>query len=306
MIKVVSMFTGGGGLDLMFHKSKNFDVVAHSEINKFASGVLDYHHPNVPNLGDITTIDPGDVPEHDMLIGGFPCTDISTQGKQKGIKAGKKSGLYSYMLPIIDKHKPKYLLFENVKNLLSKQMEQDLLYVKRTIASRGYKFKIIQLDSSNFRTKQQRIRIFIVGVRKDIQVRKSDFEYALGRSYQGKNFPLVGSCNYISWSKSTRKEHTDYRIREDGLINTLTTGAGCKGASTGTIVRDGNTIRNLDPRECEHLMYWPTDHTRYGIIGGKKVEISKSQRYRICGNGVVSSMSLPFITLINKIEWRMK
>ena len=51
------MFTGGGGLDLMFHKSKHFDVVAHSEINKFASAVLEYHYPGVPNLGDITTLD---------------------------------------------------------------------------------------------------------------------------------------------------------------------------------------------------------------------------------------------------------
>lgn len=111
---------------------------------------------------------------------------------------------------------------------------------------------------------------------------------------------LADSSQWLSYSKSTRDEHVDHRIRLDGIANTLNTGYGCSNQSTTNYVLEKSGIyrflRFPTPRECERLQTWPVDHTRYGRkIDGSIYEISTTQRYAMCGNGVTSKMASAII-----------
>jgi len=302
-LKVLSLFSGVGGLDNCFIEDDNFEVVGFSEIDKFPSSVLEYHHPNIKNYGDITKSKEWDLPEVDMMIGGFSCVGFSVQGSKQGLD-NAKSGLFNFIPPLIKRLKPKYVLLENVTGLLMKNMEKDFEYIKKSIEKEGYTFKHRVQDSSKYRTAQQRLRVFMLCVRKDIkQISESDSLYGGSEpcKIKGNN-----GVRIISYSKSTRKGHKDYRIRTDGLINTLTTGSGCAGASTATMVVAGKSVRVLTPRECEALMCWKHNHTKYGMIDGIKTLLSDSVRYRMCGNGVVSTTVVPFkeeILMMEKLNF---
>lgn len=303
-IKISSFFSGCGGLEKLFVEDGVFEIRSFSEIEKHPSAVLKYHHPYVPNLGDITEIDVKKLEPTDVLLAGFPCLGISTQGKQEG-KGHAKTALVDYLYPIIKQIKPSFIILENVKNLLSKDMEGLYNEVKTAIEKYGYNCHTKIKDSSEYGSGQQRIRVLMYFVRKDLKApRESYLADGKKRPIKIKSFTrcLNRKNRYISWSKSHRKikdketneivRHLDFRIREDRLINTLTTGGGCVGASTGTIVllSDGST-RYLTPEEAEGLQTWVRGYTKFGVdLNGKKYEIPESARYAMCGNGVSSNI----------------
>lgn len=92
-LRVGSLFSGYGGLDLAVEHVVNAETIWFSEINEPVARVFAHHWPDAPNLGDITAIDWSDVPPVDILCGGFPCQDVSTVGKQAGLAPGTRSGL---------------------------------------------------------------------------------------------------------------------------------------------------------------------------------------------------------------------
>ncbi|QBJ01165.1 DNA methylase [Mycobacterium phage Arissanae] len=113
-----SLFSGAGGLDLAVERAFNARTIWQSEVNKAASAVLAKRF-GVPNLGDITKIDWDTVPRVDVLCGGFPCQDVSHAGLKAGIETGTRSGLWSYFAEAIDVLRPRYVVIENVRGLLS-------------------------------------------------------------------------------------------------------------------------------------------------------------------------------------------
>ena len=284
-LNVLSTFSGAGGMDIPFHADPRFNVVAHCEINKHCDAVLRYNF-STPNLGDINKLDIEALDDLDMVIGGFPCQNISIQGKQEGL-AGNKSGLFFRLMDIVEAKKPKFVLLENVKNLLSINKGADFEIINGIFEELGYKLYSRLFDSSEYGTSQQRVRVFMFAVRNEINgFGESNPLDAVEGTQNGKGkTPAI-----IAWSKSTRANHVDFRIRQDGLINTLTTGKGCRGASTGNMVIYDNTVRELSPNECEYLQGWPMSWTEAGhyIEDDKLVTktIPKAQRYKMCGNGV--------------------
>jgi len=95
------------------------EVAWFSEIDPAASKVLAHRFPGVPNLGDITAVEWDDVPAVDILCGGFPCQDVSAAGKRAGIKDGTRSGLWAVFADAIDALRPRIVVVENVRGLLS-------------------------------------------------------------------------------------------------------------------------------------------------------------------------------------------
>ncbi|WP_456301690.1 DNA cytosine methyltransferase [Nocardia farcinica] len=91
----------------------------HSEVDPAAARVLAHHWPDVPNFGDITAVDWAAVPPVDVLTGGFPCQDVSAAGRRAGLGEGTRSGLWSHMAEAIAVLRPRYVLIENVRGLLS-------------------------------------------------------------------------------------------------------------------------------------------------------------------------------------------
>lgn len=120
MTRIGSLFSGAGGLDLaalaLFPGSS---MAWHAEINPAASAVLAHHWPDVPNLGSVTEIDWTAVEPVDVLCGGFPCQDVSAAGRRAGLAEGTRSGLWSHMAAAIDELRPRFVLIENVRGLLS-------------------------------------------------------------------------------------------------------------------------------------------------------------------------------------------
>lgn len=118
--RVGSLFSGAGGLDLAaLDLFPDASMAWHAEVDDAASKVLAYRWPGVPNLGDVTKVDWSTVEPVDVLCGGFPCQDVSLAGRRAGLGEGTRSGLWSYMFDAITRLRPRFVLIENVRGLLS-------------------------------------------------------------------------------------------------------------------------------------------------------------------------------------------
>lgn len=125
-LRVGALFTGSGMLDMAVCEAVRGDTVWVVENDPAASRVLAHHWPNVPNHGDITAIDWAAVEPVGVLCGGFPCTDVSSAGKRAGLRPSTRSGLWSHMVSAISQLKPKLVVIENVRGLLSADAHCDL------------------------------------------------------------------------------------------------------------------------------------------------------------------------------------
>lgn len=118
-LRIGSLFSGYGGLDLAVEHVFGGRTVWFSELNPAPAHVFAHHWPGVPNLGDITQIDWRQAEPVDVLCGGFPCQDVSTVGKRAGLAPGTRSGLWAQMATAIDVLQPEWVVAENVRGLLS-------------------------------------------------------------------------------------------------------------------------------------------------------------------------------------------
>jgi len=136
-MKIGSLFSGAGGLDMAVEDIFGGNVVWHCEQDKAASKVLAHRWPGVPNLGDITTVDWTAVEPVDVLCGGFPCTDVSAAGKRAGIAEGTRSGLWSEMAVAIGVLRPSIVIIENVRGLLSARAHRNVEFADTTLGDQS-------------------------------------------------------------------------------------------------------------------------------------------------------------------------
>ena len=153
---------------------KNWKLINFSEIDKYAvtSYCAIHNIDEELNLGDITGIEETSMKDFDLITYGFPCQDISLSGKQKGFtdKEGNKtrSGLFFDALRIIEEKKPKIAIAENVKNLTSKKFQKEFDIVLTSLNEAGYNNYWKVLNAKDFGIPQNRERVFIISIRKDI------------------------------------------------------------------------------------------------------------------------------------------
>jgi len=184
-IKVFEGFAGYGGASFGLkkvknkHKRFNYEVVAYSEIDKYASELFDNNHKNsrgklIKNYPDITKINPKEknFPEFDMFTGGFPCQPFSTAGMQKGIDDPYGRGtLFEHIIRICAEKKPRYILMENVKGLLSSKfyetrqqmisMLRELGYVSNPDDPNESPLAMAVLNSKDYGIPQNRERVWM-------------------------------------------------------------------------------------------------------------------------------------------------
>jgi DNA (cytosine-5)-methyltransferase 1 len=125
-MRIGGLFSGYGGLEMAARSVFGGTVAWHSEIDPAASKILAHHWPDVPNLGDITTVDWAQVEPVDVLTGGSPCQDVSAAGKRAGMRAGTRSGLWAAMTDAIDALRPPVVVWENVRGVLSAEADSAL------------------------------------------------------------------------------------------------------------------------------------------------------------------------------------
>src|SRR5690625_6689 len=161
----VSCFSGVGGFEQALNKLGGKCVFA-SEIDKFAAKAYETLYGHKP-AGDITQIDAKDVPDHDLLVGGFPCQSFSVAGKRKGFE-DTRGTLFFEIARIAREKQPKALLLENVKGLVNHDKGRTLDVMIETLNEIGYTVDFDVLNSKYFGVPQNRERIFIVAIRDDL------------------------------------------------------------------------------------------------------------------------------------------
>jgi DNA (cytosine-5)-methyltransferase 1 len=180
-LKIGSLFSGYGGLDLAVMNVLDAEVVWHCEWDKAPSAILAKHFPDVPNFQDVSKVDFTQVEPVDILTGGFPCQDLSLAGKRAGLKEGTRSGLWHQFARAIEELQPKLVVIENVRGLLSAKADNGMEYsqedlddwgaepvftaiqaVLGSLADIGYDAKWCGLRAADAGAPHNRFRIFIV------------------------------------------------------------------------------------------------------------------------------------------------
>jgi DNA (cytosine-5)-methyltransferase 1 len=164
-IRFIDLFAGIGGMRLAFESAAHSwnletECVLSSEINPDAQLVYQRNFCDRP-LGDIRLIDR--LPEHEILLAGFPCQSFSYAGKKAGF-GDTRGTLFFEIVRLIDTFKPQAFIFENVRGLVSHDSGQTLETIKNEMIDRGYSFDYFVLNSSNFSLPQNRVRVYLVGI----------------------------------------------------------------------------------------------------------------------------------------------
>lgn len=270
-----STFSGIGGFELGLIKAAKrtgtrLKCVGFSEVDKYAISVYGKHFKEHKNYGDIRTIKSEELPEFDCLFGGSPCQDFSSVGKRAGI-GGEKSSLFFEFARIAREKRPRVIVLENVKGLLSSAGGRDFQRVLCVLGEIGYVLQWQVLDSQYFGTPQHRERVILVGYLGERNRREI---FPIG--YSNKKTILETNKIIAYGKRRARSLRSDY-------INTIT--ANYKGpygdGNPGVI--EGDRIRKLTPIECERCQCFPDNWTKYGENGKT---LSDSRRYKLCGNSV--------------------
>ena len=246
----------------------------------------------------------------DLIYGGFPCQDVSVAGKRAGL-GGERSGLWFEFERILSELRPRWAVIENVPGLLSSNKGRDFAVIIDGLEDLGYSVGWAVLDAQHFGVPQRRRRVFIVAgaTRRSVEqvlslcescggnpapsaaprARIADTpESGIARALGG-----VGGGQDYSSSKGTLVVPDTDRMTFIPEIAWALQERDAKGADSDTKVghllpQHAGGVRRLTPLECERLMGWPDDWTRW-TAGGK--EIADSHRYRMAGNGVVASVA---------------
>jgi len=204
--KIISLFSGCGGLDLGFHMA-GYKTVWANDNNSFAVDTFnDNFGKGICRLGSVVEIDPykdKSIPDADLILGGFPCQDFSVIWKRPGLD-GERGNLYKHFLRFVDAKKPKAFVAENVKGLLSsnnKNAIQQIIHDFESIAP-GYLVKIQLYNFANYGVPQFRERVLIVGVRMD-----TGFEFRHPRTSHG---PKVGKPYFTAGEALAGAEEVPY------------------------------------------------------------------------------------------------
>ncbi|MBN3032674.1 MAG: DNA cytosine methyltransferase [Candidatus Saganbacteria bacterium] len=189
-MRIVSLFSGAGGLDLGFiqagHKIIWANDIDEDSVNTYKSNIGDHIV-----LGPIEKISVGSIPDCDMVIGGFPCQGFSVANTKRNARDSRNK-LYLQLLRVIRRKKPKYFIAENVKGLVSFAGGKVLKMIIKDFSSCGYNVRYKVLNAADYGVPQLRERVIIMGVRKDV-LKEVEFPAPTHRD------PLIGNSRLPIW-----------------------------------------------------------------------------------------------------------
>lgn len=267
---VISLFSGCGGMDLGFkggftslgrHYAKHpFNIVWANELNEVACRTYRKNIGKHIHQGDIWKMLDELPKQADIVIGGFPCQDISVNGKGAGV-AGKRSGLYRAMVEAIARAKPKIFVAENVKGLLMKHHSGALLQVLTDFKDLGYNVGYQLYHAADYGVAQTRERVMIVGTLPGVKPFKApapacelkDHITAREALHDLSVLPENESINHV-WSKAKRSpEQGDRRLRADRPGYTI------RAECHGNIQWHYEQPRRISMREAARIQSFPDD-----------------------------------------------
>lgn len=162
-MKYLSLFSGIGGFELgLENADKEFECIGFSEIDKYAKSIYLGHFPRHTDLGDATEIDPKEIEDFELLVGGFPCQAFSLSGKRLGFD-DTRGTMFFEIARILKSKKPRYFLLENVKGLLSHDGGRTYKKILGVLSELGYDVEWEIYNSCDFGVPQNRERLYIKG-----------------------------------------------------------------------------------------------------------------------------------------------
>ncbi|MBQ8497071.1 MAG: DNA cytosine methyltransferase [Clostridia bacterium] len=183
-MKIVSLFSGAGGMDLGFEKA-GFEIIFANEFDKSIWATYRKNHNAPLDQRDIRSIPSDEIPECDGIIGGPPCQSWSEAGAQRGINDDRGKLFYEYIRILKDKQ-PKFFVAENVSGMLADIHRDAVKNILQSFEDAGYNVSVTLVNAVNYGVPQDRKRVFYVGIRKDLNITFT-FPQPLKASYTLKN-----------------------------------------------------------------------------------------------------------------------
>ena len=303
-MKFLSLFSGVEAASVAW-KPLGFECVGLAEVAPFPSAVLAHRYPNVKNYGDVTQITKETIhaKEIDIIIGGSPCQAFSNAGLKGGMEDPRGRLMYDF-IRIIGEVRPHYLVWENVRGVLSSDGGKNFGTLLGCLAEMGYNLEWGLLDTRGFGIAQSRHRIYVVGHLGEasgstvLPFRERDCR-------SEKEITQQKSCTSAYSARSSLVTETKVVSVGRDVVGCLTArdykGLGTDCVSIGKVViekmNDGTTfLRRLTPREYERLQGFPDDWTRIPWRGKPEDQCPDGHRYKAMGN----SMSIPVVRWIGE------
>lgn len=308
-IKFIDLFAGIGGTRLGFEEAGAYCVYS-NEWNKYSQQTYFTNFGENPD-GDITQVDAGTIPDHDILVAGFPCQPFSIAGVSKKNSLGRATGfkdktqgtLFFDICRILKKKRPKAFMLENVKNLISHNHGHTFKIILESLEELNYEVFYRVIDAQNF-VPQHRERIFIVGFDRKYFGKNIQFNFNITKVTPK---PIIKdilepevSIKYTLSDKLwtyLQKYAAKHKAVGNGFGYGIAPLNGVSRTLSARYYKDGSEIlieqkaknpRKLTPRECARLQGFPDTF---------KIPVSDTQAYKQFGNSVV----VPLITNIAKL-----
>ena len=315
--KFIDLFAGIGGIRIPFQELGGKCVFT-SEWDKFAQKTYRVNFGEMPN-GDITKIATLDIPDFDILLGGFPCQPFSQAGLHKGF-SDTRGTLFFQIERIIDEkkkngHAPKAFLLENVKQLKGHDKGNTFRVIMAHLKALGYYTTSAILRAGDFGVPQNRERIYIVGFNKDYFNIPDDYEFIypeppciktrLGNILQDDVDPKYTISDKLYEGHVRRKEEHKKKgngfgftmYNKDSIYTNTLSARYYKDGSEILIEQENKNPRKLTPRECARLQGFPEKFI---------IPVSDTQAYKQFGNSVavpvISAIANRMLEEINHFE----
>lgn len=311
MYKICSLFAGVGGIDLGFLETNKCEIAYANEFDKYAVETYEKNFENKVDCRDIHDVKINEIPDFDIMVGGFPCTSFSVAGYRKGFEDDRTGDLFFEMERIFKERKPRVIFLENVKNLVGHDKGNTFKTIIERLEEAGYKDKIKcqVLNACEYgNIPQNRERIYIVAFRdkkdydrfqmpmpttldksiKDVfnfDTKVDDKYYYTEGKYKGDIYKLL--------TEEMDDDNTVYQWRrkyvrknQSNLVPTLTANMG-EGGHNVPLIKTKFGIRKLTPIECFYAQGYP----KYYEL---PTDMSDARLYKQAGNSVV-------VPVINRI-----
>lgn len=313
-LKVASLFCGCGGTDVgllgnfdflgKHYDSNNMEIVYANDIDDNACKIFEENFGLKPDNRDIRTVQSSELPDFDILTGGFPCQSfsiIAQNPKRLGVK-DDRGKLFFEMCRILRDKKPKCFVAENVKGLLTANQKNAFPLILEEFRNSGYDVKYTILNSANYGVPQKRERVIIVGFRKDLNI---DFEFpdkAINDSSYFEPLKKIIQNNvdekYYFSEKAVEGMMRKREKMNKGRAQDINKPCNTVGAhlakvslnSTDPVLLEGNRYRRFTPREVARIQSFPEN---FKLVG------SENSQYRALGNAIPPVM---FWYVANKVK----
>ncbi len=308
----IDLFAGIGGMRIAFERAGGTCVYS-SEWNKYSQQTYLANFAEQPE-GDITQVNAEDIPDHDILVAGFPCQPFSIAGVSKKNSLGRATGfedktqgtLFFDVCRILQAKRPEAFMLENVKNLCSHDRGRTFQVICESLEELNYEVFYKVLDGQDF-VPQHRERILIVGFDRQRYGREYEFDFKItpvspkpcmkdilesnvDSKYTLSDKLWVYLQNYAAKHKAAGNGFGYGIAPLDGVSRTISARY-YKDGSEILIAQEGKNPRRLTPRECARLQGFPDSF---------KIPVSDTQAYRQFGNSVVVPLMAEVAELIVK------